>query len=689
MAAWLAAFFIVALGAKLWTIQLAATNIPFWDQWDEAKLFFKPWLEGTLTWHDFIAPHNEHRILFTRLLDMLEIKLNGQWDPNFQTVVNSVIHIGYGWFLAVIIWVCIRQRYGGLICFALLPFFALPFAAANTVHGFQSQMYLVSIFSVAAILGLGFGRPGSRIWLAGFVVGVLSIFTMASGFLAAVAVIGLLILRALKQRSMTGGQVLTIVCSGAVIALGLALKVDVAKHQVLQAHSLADFLTALFGSLAWPFRGHPVMALMLVLPLIILLVKYLRPDCRNARAAEFVLTFGLWVILQTAALALGRALLADSGRYFDAFSTLPMAGIAALFVLAVDYDFPRIPKKAALALAVLWLGTLLFGLGNTSYVMAKNYFGWTRAWGLVETENLRAFIDSGNNGWLKSDTEMALPHPESDTLIALLHQPKILSILPADVRPPLKLVPNETLSTGFFTNGCPPGKPGQPFVKTWGNSPTNGPAVAGHFMSRPMSTPLPNLSVQVYCGSSDAKIRLMEGDGHAVELHPHYSDRWETLIVDAPRHPFVLSVENVTAGTPVAVGEIKELGRFSVYAQSLIDHAVLILCIGLGLCAVLAVLALARPGVTFANEGLPWLLILLLALTAIAGAVCWRNFNSNEFSFRLQVDWAVRYADHGHPSRAELHLREALWLQPDNAQAQKELAILQAGPHEPLPEKIP
>ena len=68
--AWLVVFSIVALGAKLWTIQLWATNIPYWDQWDEARLLFKPWLDGTLTWHDFFIPHNEHRIFFTRALDL-------------------------------------------------------------------------------------------------------------------------------------------------------------------------------------------------------------------------------------------------------------------------------------------------------------------------------------------------------------------------------------------------------------------------------------------------------------------------------------------------------------------------------------------------------------------------------------------------------------------------------------------
>src|SRR5580698_6639125 len=104
LSAWLAVFCLVALGAKLWTIQIWGTNIPYWDQWDEARLLFKPWLEGTLTWRDFFIPHNEHRILFTRLLDLAELKLNGQWDPFFQMIVSALLHIGYGCLLILTLW---------------------------------------------------------------------------------------------------------------------------------------------------------------------------------------------------------------------------------------------------------------------------------------------------------------------------------------------------------------------------------------------------------------------------------------------------------------------------------------------------------------------------------------------------------------------------------------------------------
>src|SRR5579859_8276599 len=92
---WLFALFLVILGAKLWVIQLYGSWLPVWDQWDEADQFFRPWLEGHLTWHDWFAPHNEHRIFFTRLLDFLVISLNGRWDTLLQMTVNAILHAGY------------------------------------------------------------------------------------------------------------------------------------------------------------------------------------------------------------------------------------------------------------------------------------------------------------------------------------------------------------------------------------------------------------------------------------------------------------------------------------------------------------------------------------------------------------------------------------------------------------------
>jgi hypothetical protein len=693
LAAWLAAFFLVALGAKLWTIQLWATNIPYWDQWDEARLLFKPWLEGTLTWHNFFIPHNEHRIVFTRLLDLLEVKLNGQWDPAFQMVVNAFIHLAYGCGLAAVIWRCAGRKHAGLICVLLLPFFALPFAAENTIHGFQSQMYFLNLLSVAAIVGLGFNKPCVGVWFCGLAAAGLAIFTMASGFLAAAAVIGLLLLRSFKQRGVTRGQVLTILCGLAVIAFGLAMKVSVDEHKKFQAKTFGDFGGALLGNLAWPFSGQPAMAVLFLLPLALVAARYFQADDKNPRASEFVLTFGLWGFLQAAALAFGRTNLTDSSRYLDTLSTLPIASVAALFVLADNVVFRRLPQKMALALAVLWSGILLAGLVQSARTVSANYSQWNRSWGLLETENVRAFIATDDAGWLKSRMPLAVPYWNSDWLIDLLRQPKILSIMPADARPALKLEMDETNSSGFFRNASPPENPGQPFTETWGNATTNKSFFAGSFASKPMTASLPKLSVQIFGGAmADMTLRLVDDSGCKIELHPQHSDRWETLFVDAPDRPFRLEIQKFSAGpyAPVAIGEIKELGRCSVLAQDLLGRAVLILSAGLLLLVFLASAEMARPGISFGNEGFVWLLVLLAGITTLSGAWLARDFDATASTVALQKKCAGEFAAAGQPARAELHLREALWLRPDDAEAKKELGSLKArGFNESLPEKIP
>ena len=161
---WLAALFMVVLGAKLWLVQLYASPLPLWDQWYEAERFFRPWMEGHLTWKAFFAAHNEHRIFFTRLLDLGVIWLNGRWEPLLQMTVNAFIHAAFVCGLAFCLWHFSGRKNGGVVCFLLAPFFALPYAGENTIWAFNSQIYLLDIVSLAALAGLGFGKPGGWRW---------------------------------------------------------------------------------------------------------------------------------------------------------------------------------------------------------------------------------------------------------------------------------------------------------------------------------------------------------------------------------------------------------------------------------------------------------------------------------------------------------------------------------------------
>ena len=89
--AWLAAVvFVVVLAAQLALVAVAGTDIPWGDAWDvEGRGLYPAWRDGTWRAVDFFRTHNEHRIFWTKALDVGLFSVNGQWDPLVQLVVGA------------------------------------------------------------------------------------------------------------------------------------------------------------------------------------------------------------------------------------------------------------------------------------------------------------------------------------------------------------------------------------------------------------------------------------------------------------------------------------------------------------------------------------------------------------------------------------------------------------------------
>src|SRR5208337_5623112 len=64
---WMLSLFLTGLGAKMWLIHKFGAPLPFWDQWEDARVVFVPYFEGKLSLAALFSPHNEPRIFFTRL----------------------------------------------------------------------------------------------------------------------------------------------------------------------------------------------------------------------------------------------------------------------------------------------------------------------------------------------------------------------------------------------------------------------------------------------------------------------------------------------------------------------------------------------------------------------------------------------------------------------------------------------
>jgi len=427
-AGWMLAFILSVFGAHCWVVWLYGSALPFWDQWDEALYFLKPWVDGHLAWTDFVSPASDHRIIVTHLWDMFLISLNGRWEPLLQMVANGVLHTIYAGGLAFCIWHFLGRKNAWLVCGLLLPFFILPFAGENAIWGLNSLWYFIYIFGLGAIVGLGFSRFGSWQWWVGLLAALLGLMTMATGPLAPLAVAGLILLRAIKNRQWNHSIVIPLSICLLFGALGVAGGAHNGDN-TLKAHSFAEFIGALIRYLDWPFFKLPWMALVIPLPLAGLLYYYFRPGFQATREAEFLLTLALWSVLQTVVLSFGRANYGDvpASRYTEIFSLLLISSIFSFILLCDQWRRDRILNFNALLMPLVYAGVIFWGLCQMSEIVVDNLIEPTRFMNVVAEERVTVFLATSNDNDL---LEAPTIRPAPKTALTVLRDSKLQSILP-------------------------------------------------------------------------------------------------------------------------------------------------------------------------------------------------------------------------------------------------------------------
>jgi hypothetical protein len=444
---WLVALFLAILGAKLWLVQLYGSPMWLWDQWYEVKQFFRPWLEGRAGWQDYFAPYNEHRIFCTRMWDMGVILANGRLEPMLQMTMNAALHTTYACGLAFWLWDFLGRKNGALICCLLLPFFALPYAGENTIWAFNSQAYFQNAISLLTLVWLGFERAGHWRWWLGLVMAILGLFTMVSGLLTPLTVAGLAIFRILKSGRFDRGELITMGVGLAVTVLGASLLTPFPDDEPLKAHTLMQFIAALTRDLTWPFFQAPVMALVILLPLIVLAVVYFRRVFEETTAAEFLLALALWSVLQAMALAYGRGNSGEdvpASRYMDKLNVLVIASLFATVLLARFWMNGARARKFAMVPTLIFAAVIFFGLGRISQLVVDNLLAPTRMMNLVAEERVQRFMANGNE---LEFFEKPTVRPDPKVIEGVLHDPKLRTIMPA-----ANLAPTITPVEGRFSN---------------------------------------------------------------------------------------------------------------------------------------------------------------------------------------------------------------------------------------------
>lgn len=420
-------FVMVIFGAKLGLLAFVGTDLPTWDQWDsEGEITLWPWLEGRLTPHQILMPHNEHRIATTKLYVLAVTAANGEWDNLVEATGGAVIHATFAAALLVLIWRWLRNGWavGGVAL--LLALFAVPFDVDNTMVGFQVQFYFLLWFTLLHVWLTLREERFSWGWALGQVCGGLGLWSMASGFMSAVAILAVLGWQAVRTRRLTAQQTVTAILSLGLAIAGYVLMKTGAGIDPPQVHGSGQFIWSMMRMLTWPWAALLPAALVALWPAGRFIWRCVKQR-DLATDDRILLALYAWMVMQCAAIVYGRDNASVlTSRYLDI--------LAVNLILSGIFLIREWPAKTIRLFALLWLAVVMIGLGLdakwTWYVrvlpMSRQYPRWE--------QSVRAYLRTHDEEALRKAPADDLPYPSVDALVRRIRVKVLQQVMPPSVR---------------------------------------------------------------------------------------------------------------------------------------------------------------------------------------------------------------------------------------------------------------
>ncbi|HEY9155642.1 MAG TPA: hypothetical protein VIM69_10960 [Opitutaceae bacterium] len=552
---------LIVFGSKLWTISTYGSDLPFWDQWDaEGAKLFLPSAQGTLQIGDFFAPHNEHRILFTRLLAFGLWKANGQWDARLEMTVNVFVHIAAIALLLGVLKRLIKPSTWMLACLMAVVLCSLPLSWENTLGGFQSQFYFLLLFSVAH-LACTFGtKENGLVWWFGQITGLCAVVSMGSGFFSAAVVVLLYTTQIIQERTRPSFHRVTIIALNVVfIILGFLLRTDVPEHHVLRASSLHDLLGSIALLLAWPAPWR--LASIFAISAILLACK----DCwkaeRRPDVQVFIWAMTAWSTLQILALAVARggAPTVLSPRYFDLLDITVLLTCVLLNEFALS---AASPKKHLIfwSICSAWWLCVAVGVDWQYRVVFNDPLRSLKSLNSRRADIVRGYVQNEKDAFFKAVPVEELPYPKSEPLAAWLDEPAIRLSLPADVRASMPIPASPDVSLEGFRSINSSSLSGAPaHYRYWTRSPNVASADAT-FQSDWIPKPdFPYLRFWVRGNSGQDQLWLQTASDTIPLNIPNAAPKdWRAITVPAPDHHYRLFA-NTKPGSVLSFSEPVEV----------------------------------------------------------------------------------------------------------------------------------
>ncbi len=570
-AALLLSLLLAILGAKLLLIDRYGSDLPYWDQWDaEGDFLFRPYLEGRLTAADLFRAHNEHRPFFTRSLALALLEAGGrQWDPRVQLVVNAALHAGAALLLLGAAWRALPPLAAAGFAGICALFFSTSVSWENTLSGFQSQFYLVLLFTALHLGATLLARPRSWRWWIAPLAGLAALFSMASGLLSALAILGATAARALRDRRLTRDDLYVFGTNAVLVVAGWLLKADVPGHAVLKAASVGPWLDAFLHQFSWPVISLWAAPLGLLPPAALALAYFRRRI--DGPVALTLLGASTWFCLQAAAIAYARGAETHgyASRYCDTLSVGVLTSLLALAYLAATAPTAR-ARRGWIAMVAIFAGTSLWGLSREAATTQKNTLNSMPGINAARIACVRDYLASHTPEFFKKAPWDELPYPSAERLAGLLDSPALKNVLPESVRSPLPMTADDGQTRGFSpSNEKLPAGLTAPGMAGW----MSAAGTEARFVSVPFQVDHSRLSVLVAGdGAGKTTLQLIEGAGRAIEplgrLEP--LPRWKRLNFNVVPGTYRLEASHTGTGW-FAFTAPKSNTRLSVLALKIVQ----------------------------------------------------------------------------------------------------------------------
>ena len=432
-ALWIGGAALIVFAARLAEINQHGGDVPFNDQWKiEAADIIAPWLNGTLTPSAFFAHHFEHVPAWSRLLVWLQVVLTGRWDPLMQMTVNAVLHASFvAW---VVRWVrdALPWRSAVAITALVVGCGVLPFDWENIAWGFQSAFPLALVFLFLHAHGSFAHAPGTKPWWWAQAAAVAGLFTLASMWLAPLAVVAVWL-----WTTPRGPRLRLIPLLAAAVGMGMLLIIRITAPPEIGFAQVAGtrlhFVHAWLDLLGWP-AGWPGALLVLQTPLFVFALQM--RGRRDASAFDStVLALGAWAVAQAAALAFARG--SEYSGYVSRYGELLAVGLLvnAIALLRL-FPLARTWRPSLSALAACWLLAAGVGLKEITTTGHTRYFHDVSAErALIRRDAVQAYLFHHDRHQLDLPATKGILYQGTDEVTRLLDQPKFRALLPTSVDP--------------------------------------------------------------------------------------------------------------------------------------------------------------------------------------------------------------------------------------------------------------